>query len=90
MIVEGTVIKEQFVNKGGRPIDGAFDYFLKYNNEKRFIKFMESKVSSVELEDNLNKKVSYQISEHNGLWDTDDPNVQSRIGDYVVIWSIQD
>lgn len=86
--VEGIVVQEQFINKGGKEIDGVFDFFLGYGNQKRFIKLMESKVSADDLLETIGKTASFEIIERHGLWDTDDPNVQSRVGDYVVILKI--
>jgi len=87
--VNAEVIREPFINQGGRVIEDVFDYFLKYEAKKWFIKFMDSSVNQSEIEPLVGKKATFLLSERQGLWDTDDPNVQSRIGDYVVIWNVE-
>lgn len=89
-IVDAKVISEQFVNKGGKEIKGVFDCFLEYEGKSMFIKFMDSKVSFEEIEPLIGKTATFKISELEGLWDTNDNNIQSRIGKYVVIWSIEE
>ena len=84
-IMKGKIVIVDFVNKGGQKIPGAFDYFFKINGEKLFIKITEGKVSRDEIAKYLNKEVEIKGFKSGGLWDTDDPNVQSRVGDYVVI-----
>ncbi len=86
--VKAEVVQEQFTNKGGRDIDGVYDYFLKYENKKMFIKFMDSDITFEQIEPFIGKKATFEISERQGLWDTNDPEVQSRVGEYVVIWKI--
>ncbi len=83
--MKGKIVKVDFVNKGGQKIPGAFDYFFKINGEKLFIKITEGNVSGDEIAKFLNKEVEIKGFKSGGLWDTDDPNVQSRVGDYVVI-----
>ena len=86
--MSGKVIKQDFLNKAGRKIDGVYDLFYKSGEKKYFIKTNECKVSQREILDVVNKpiKIKYKIKE--GLWDADDPNVQSRIGEYIVILEI--
>ncbi|RLD71247.1 MAG: hypothetical protein DRJ10_19600 [Bacteroidetes bacterium] len=88
--MKGKIVKVDFVNKGGRKIPDVFDYFFEINGEKLFIKITEGKVSRDEIANYLNKEVKIKGFKSNGLWDTDDPNVQSRIGDYVVIMEFLD
>ena len=87
-IVKAKVVKEPTKNKAGRVLDGVFSYYLKYDGNSRFIKFSESEVSPSELDSIGDQNIEFRILEKNGLWDTDDPNVQSRIGDYVCILEI--
>ena len=83
--MKGKIVKVDFVNKGGRKIPGVFDYFFETDGEKLFIKITEGEVSRDEIAKYLNKKVEIKGFKSGGLWDTDNPNVQSRVGDYVVI-----
>lgn len=86
--VSAEVVQEQFINKAGKPIEGAYELYLKFEEKKLFIKFMESDISRSDLEPYIGKSGTFIISEKTGLWDTEDPNVQSRFGDYVVIHEI--
>ena len=86
--VEALVLKEQFVNKASRQVEKTYDYFLSYDGKKMFIKFMESNVLVESIEARVGQKVSFKIMEREGLCDTNDPNIQSRVGKYVAIWEI--
>jgi len=83
--MKGKIVKVNFVNKGGRKIPGAFDYFFEIDGKKLFIKITEGEVTRDEIAKHLDKEVEIKGYKSGGLWDTDDPNVQSRVGDYMVI-----
>ena len=83
--MKGKIVKVDFINKGGFKVPGAFSYFFEIDGERLFIKITEGKVSRDEIAKHLNKEVEIKAYKSSGLWDTDDPNVQSRVGDYVVI-----
>lgn len=87
-ILEGTVIEVPFVNKAGRTIIGAESLFFKTTVERYFIKFSAGKVLRVDLEKSIGQTIKVKSYTTFGLWDTDDPNVQSRVGDYIVILEI--
>lgn len=84
----GVFIKEQFVNKGGKPIDGVFDYFLQVQGIKYFIKLKNSDVKKDEIETLIGRQVKVSFSINEGLWDADDNTHQSRIGKFVRIIKI--
>ena len=85
----GTIVKHNFVDKGGREHKDIFDYYLKTDKGEIFIKISEGNVSRDELAKHLNKEIKVKaLLIHWGLWDTDDPNVQSRVGDYFIFKEI--
>lgn len=94
--LEGKIIKSVQVNKAGRKLK-TYDLFFRTGKEQYYIKSREQTVSRKELESLLkeNKDGSYEsgtVRVHgeikNGLWDTDDPKVQSRVGKYILIYKI--
>lgn len=84
------VIYEPFVNKAGRLIEGAGDLFLVYDDQSWFIKFSAGTVLRSEVEKFIDTTATFSVMEMEGLWDTDDPNVQSRVGRYVAVFDIID
>jgi hypothetical protein len=87
-VVEAKLIRKKAYNKVGKEMPYPGDFYLVSGGKEVFVKLMDSKVTSEKLETLLNKKSKFRIIEQNGLWDTDDPKVQSRIGDYVSIIEI--
>lgn len=87
-IVTAKLIRKKAFNKAGREMPYPGDFFLVINGKELFVKLMDSKVSSEDLEPLLDQKSKFRIVRSEGLWDTDDPNVQSRIGPYVAIIEI--
>jgi len=88
-IYTGVIVKENFVDKGGRVYDDAVDYYFKTDEGEVFIKIAAGNVSRDEIRKNLDKKVKVKGKHiYFGLWDTDDPNVQSRVGDYFIFYEI--
>jgi hypothetical protein len=81
------VIRQPMVNKAGRVLEGG-EYYLVYDGDERFIKFTESSIDPSDLEPYLDKTIEFRLIEREGLWDTDNPNVQSRIGKYVAVLEI--
>lgn len=88
MEVTGRFIKVPFENKVGKVVEGIEDYFFEYNHQKKFVKWAESSIKPSDIEHLINKIIRVQLVEKNGLWDTDNPEQQSRVGDYVCILSI--
>lgn len=86
--VIATVKVETFENKAGRVINGVNDHYLVYEGQNWFIKFMESPVPPSEVEKYIDSTVTCGVTEMEGLWDTDNPEQQSRVGKYVVLHSI--
>ena len=88
--LEGMIVKEIFIDKRGREHPDIYDLFLKTDKDKYFIRLMNSKVRRKELMEYLDKKAVFKINVQSGLWDTDDPNIQSRVGDYCEIYEIEE
>jgi len=86
--VEAKVIYEPFINKAGKLIEGSGDYFLEYDNQKWFIKFSSGTVLRDDVAKLKDQTAKFSIAELEGLWDTDNPEVQSRIGKYVAVYAI--
>lgn len=97
-IVEGKIIKTLQVNKAGRKLK-IYDYFFveKKSKKQYFIKSATNTISVDEIEkhiiysDTLNnetKKLKIKGKKQTGLLDTDNPEQQSRIGDYIHIYEI--
>ena len=87
-IVQAKLIRKKAYNKAGKEMPYPGDFYLVLNGEEVFVKLMSSKVTSEDLEPLLDKKSTFKIVQEDGLWDTDNPEVQSRIGKYVRILEI--
>lgn len=86
--VEAKVTQEPFVNKVGEVSDNHNDLYLHYENYAWFIKFSAGSVLRTDVEKLLDKTAKFTVMEHDGLWDTDNPEHQSRVGKYVSIHGI--
>lgn len=86
--VVAKVVKETYENKAGRVINGVEDYFLEYAGERWFIKFSCGQITPAMIAPYDNKTATFKLDEKEGLWDTDEPDVQSRIGKYVCVFEI--
>jgi len=87
-IFTGKFVKEQFVNKGGREIEGVYDYFFEIEETPYFISFKEGDVDIKELEECTGNNVRLKVLLRWGSLDADDEISQSRIGRYVNILEI--
>jgi len=83
--LEGKFLKEQFFNKAGREIPGVFDWFFETIGNKYFVKIRAEDVTTEKLEIYKNELLHVRGLIFEGLWDTDNPDVQSRVGKYIVI-----
>ena len=82
---KATVVIEVFTDKGGRKHPEIVDYYLSFDDKQYFIKFSESTIRPGSLQPLVGKSVYFYGYLKNGLWDTDDPKVQSRIGNYLKV-----
>ncbi len=87
-IMKGKIVYINFTDKGGRVHENIGDYFFEDTENQYFIKFTKSTVSQDEIAKFKDKEIEISGEIEDGLWDTDDPNVQSRIGEYVIIYEI--
>lgn len=87
-VIEAKLIRKKAYNKAGREMPYAGDFYLVYEGKEVFVKLMDSEVTSEDLEPLLDKKSKFEIIESDGLWDTDNPEVQSRVGPYLEIIKI--
>ncbi|MEI7484753.1 MAG: DUF6265 family protein [Ignavibacteriota bacterium] len=85
---KGVFIKEPFENKGGKIIEGVYDYFFQTQGIKYFIKLRDAAIKKDEIDKVSNKEVKVSFFIREGLWDADDNTHQSRIGKYVTIAGI--
>ncbi|BDS09454.1 hypothetical protein [Aureispira anguillae] len=88
--IKGRLIEVPFVNKGGRRIDGAASLFFQVATQNYFVKVTTDSLSRANLNPYLNQLITVKAYRAVGAWDSDDPMVQSRVGDYIVIVKILD
>ena len=88
VVLKGEFVKHEFYNKAGRLIEGAYDVFFKTDEEEIFVKRIKCSFPQGELKDNLNISFEIKAVKVFGLWDADDNNVQSRVGDFLEIYEI--
>ncbi|MEX1190513.1 MAG: hypothetical protein WEA99_00975 [Brumimicrobium sp.] len=93
--ITSPVVEKYFYNKIGEKTDHTA-FYLQRSTQDYFIKLCKSKVTREELENALNnvdgeiKSLTMRVAFRNGEWDRCDENhVQSRTGEYVVIYSIE-
>lgn len=84
----GIITMSPFVNKIGEVMPEYAEHYFLCSEGEYFIKLMDCKNVNAEVKDFKNKYVKMHISIGDGLWDTNDPNVQSRVGSYVIYDSI--
>lgn len=87
--LKGKVLKHPFENKGGRILEGVYDYYLNIQNINYFIKISKSSIKISELESLINKEITCSVVFNFGLWDSDDNTQQSRVGKYVRIMKLK-
>jgi hypothetical protein len=86
--LSGMIFANSFINKVGEPNPDIQDYYFHYSGTNYFIKLSECNWEGNISDFNM-KWVKVRGEIRNGLWDTDDPNVQSRTGNYVVFSDIE-
>ena len=86
--LSGQIKKVQFRNKAGRLIEGVYDVYFVHQDEELFIKFFEGNVLRTDIDEYLGKNLTVKASIKEGLLDTNDENIQSRIGKYIVLYEI--
>ena len=94
-LITAPIVKKNFVNKAG-VTTGQIEYYIQQSMQDYFIKFCESNISIKELNEKLEniegdiKALQLEVEMREGDWDICDGNheVQSRIGEYMVILKI--
>jgi hypothetical protein len=90
-VVDAVLQRHPFVKKNGQPMDFQ-EYYLQIGEDEYFVKFCEGKVESKALEKLENgARIRAKLSIKEGLWDVCDDNrdQQSRVGKYVVLYSLE-
>lgn len=84
------VVEKAFINKGGKASDYK-ELYLRCSVQDYYIKFCESKVSRKKMKKYLDKGVTVTYEVKEGEWDIckGDPEMQSRVGPYVIILSVK-
>ena len=94
-IISAPVVTKNFVKKNGEVTERT-ELYLQRSIQDYFIKFCESNITREVLEDHLSKidgpikTVTVEVEFREGAWDQCDEEqaVQSRIGEYAVIYRI--
>ena len=95
-IISAPIVEKPFFTKNGRLTDKT-DLYVQRSIQDYFIKFCESEVSREELEAHFEgitsfvKTVKMEVEFRTGEWDVCEESsleIQSRIGEYVVIYRI--
>lgn len=88
-LISGRIVKRNFINKAGREYPNIREYYVLTGGQTYFIKLSEGNVTARDLERYPGKSIRMRVRFRNGLWDTDDPGLQSRTGPYIVILSVR-
>lgn len=91
ILLKGKIVIKNFINKANRKFDYKEYYFEKEEANNKviyFIKSFENKITKVDLDNIVNQSISVKAILKNELWDTNDPSVQSRVGDYIILVEI--
>ncbi|MDD3741493.1 MAG: hypothetical protein PHH30_09640, partial [Bacteroidales bacterium] len=84
----GIITEEIFVDKGGRPHQDIKDYYFLTADSEDFINVSKCKGIKEKMSEYSYWYVKARVKNFDGLWDTDDPNVQSRVGPYLIFDTI--
>lgn len=95
VIISAPIVPKTFVKKNGEETD-IMEYYVSRSIQDYFIKFCESEVTLQDLEkvmyheDESLNTLKLEVEFKNGEWDSCDElnRVQSRTGEYVVIYRI--
>jgi hypothetical protein len=90
---EGRFVKHHQVSKRGTTL-ATFDlYFVERETKKEyFIRLLDSPMPRVTIEKHLDSKVDLKIvaTLSQGLWDTNNPEHQSRVGEFIFVHAIEE
>lgn len=92
ILLKGKIVVKNYINKANRKFDYKEYYFESEDSSKTiqnyFIKSFENKITKQALDSINNQPISIKAILKNGLWDTNDPSVQSRFGNYIILVEI--
>ncbi|HOZ31153.1 MAG TPA: hypothetical protein PLL66_09565 [Bacteroidales bacterium] len=84
----GIITEEIFTDKGGREHQDIKDFYFLTKNSEDFINIPKCTGINEPISDYSYWFVKARVKNYDGLWDTDDPNVQSRVGPYLIFDTI--
>lgn len=84
----GLITSSPFINKVGEAMPEFDETYFLCSKGEYFIKFMDCENTNANAKDFVNKYVKMKVSIEDGLWDTNNPNIQSRVGEYIIYDSI--
>lgn len=84
----GIITEEIFVDKGGHPHQDIKDYYFLTIKSEDFINVPKCTGINEKIGNYTYWYVKARVKNFDGLWDTDDPNVQSRVGPYLIFDTI--
>jgi len=84
----GIITEEIFVDKGGRQHNDIKDFYFLTSDSEDFINVPKCSGIKGKMSDYSYWYVKARVKNFDGLWDTDDPNVQSRVGPYLIFDTI--
>ncbi len=84
----GIITEEIFVDKGGRQHQDIKDYYFLTADSEDFINVPKCRGIKEKMSEYSYWFVKARVKNFDGLWDTDDPNVQSRVGPYLIFDTI--
>jgi hypothetical protein len=93
MAWEGRFVKHHQVSKRGEKLKTFDLYFVEKKTKKEyFVRLLDSPLPRVTIEKYLGSKVDLKIvaTLSQGLWDTNNPEHQSRVGEYIFVHAIED
>jgi len=88
VIVNAKVVTKPFVNKKGKVYLNMPELYLVVDSVSLFVKGCNSCVSKHDLMQYKDSVITVKIVLRRGLWDTNNPYEQSRIGKYVNVLKI--
>ncbi|MFA6571517.1 MAG: hypothetical protein WCT77_09805 [Bacteroidota bacterium] len=88
--LSGTFIQKPFINKIGQEKPKFKEwYFVVSDTSEYFVKLSKSKVPLEKIKQSENKKCRIKGIIRFGMFDSEDPNVQSRAGEYLELLEIE-
>lgn len=88
-IKTGLIAIDYFVDKGGNTHKEIVDYYFICSEGNFFIKLSSCTGIEGKIADYTNNYVRIYAQINDGLWDTNNPSIQSRVGSYVIFNKIE-